>query len=302
MSLSKFITERLKITYNSKSANILKPKTRGELISLIEQELEHQGPDADLNFIDTSLITDMSCLFSGFNIENIKIDQWDVSNVDNMYRMFNLCTSYNGDLSNWDVSNVENMYGMFNGCMSFTGEGIGNWNVLNVTNMSTMFMGCKVLNPDLSGWDVSNVNDMRGMFDMAKSFEGKGLDKWRTTQLTDTKQMFYGCDNFNCDLSGWDVSNVTTMLSMFESCYKFDSNLGNWDVSNVTDMKWMFRNCYNFKGTGLEMWNTSNVITMDSMFDGCKKLNVDLSSWNVSKVGPYNTFKLKSGTPPKFNN
>ena len=39
------------------------PKTKQELISAIKQEIKKQGPDADLNFIDTSLITNMSKLF-----------------------------------------------------------------------------------------------------------------------------------------------------------------------------------------------------------------------------------------------
>ena len=34
-----------------------------EVSAIIEQELKRQGPDADLNFIDTSKITDMSYLF-----------------------------------------------------------------------------------------------------------------------------------------------------------------------------------------------------------------------------------------------
>ena len=51
-----------------------KPTTKDELSSLIGEELNRQGPDADLNHIDTSLITDMSELFEGCNIRNIKID------------------------------------------------------------------------------------------------------------------------------------------------------------------------------------------------------------------------------------
>lgn len=130
MSLSQYITERLKITSNSKSATVT-PKSRDELRSLIEKELEHQGPDADLNFIDTSEITDMSYLFEDCNIRNIKIDEWDVSNVTDMRGMFVWRKDFNCDLSRWDVSNV--------------------------TNMTDMFNTCKEFNCDLSGWDVSNV-------------------------------------------------------------------------------------------------------------------------------------------------
>ena len=87
MSLHNYITERLKITSNSRSATP-RPTSKNELELLIQEELELQGPDADLNFIDTSEITDMSYLFWGLNIGNIKIDQWETSNVKYLSNMF----------------------------------------------------------------------------------------------------------------------------------------------------------------------------------------------------------------------
>jgi hypothetical protein len=117
----------LHITSNSKSLSI-QPTSKDELRSIIEQEIKRQGPDADLNFIDTSKITDMSYLFRRsyhkvyvgdsvvFYIRDIKIDQWDVSNVTNMYRMFSGQMHFNCDLSNWDVRNVENLDFAFHGC------------------------------------------------------------------------------------------------------------------------------------------------------------------------------------------
>ena len=62
------------ITSQTKSANILTPKSKDELRSIIVEETKRQGPDANLNFIDTSLITHMSFLFIGPNIRNTKID------------------------------------------------------------------------------------------------------------------------------------------------------------------------------------------------------------------------------------
>lgn len=103
------------ITSKTKSLR-LQPKTKNELKQLIEHELEKQGPDADLNFIDTSLITDMSELFLWTDLRNIKIDEWDVSNVNNMQTMFYMCPNFDGDISKWDVSNVTNYYCMFYGC------------------------------------------------------------------------------------------------------------------------------------------------------------------------------------------
>ena len=122
----------LHIKHHTRSANtlirdaqrartMLRPSTKDELRSIIIDEIEHQGPNADLNFIDTSLITDMSFLFCDVNmpvIRNIKINKWDTSNVTDMEYMFVFCARFNCDLGDWDVSSVENMEHMFDFCCS----------------------------------------------------------------------------------------------------------------------------------------------------------------------------------------
>lgn len=128
----------LHITLDTRSIR-LRPTTPVELRSIIETELKRQGPDADLNHIDTSKIEDMSYLFIDLYIKNIKIDQWD-------------------------VSNVTNMEGMFSNCNCFIGTDIGNWDVSNVTSMEYMFYACSNFNSDLSKWDISNVSDKLYIF------------------------------------------------------------------------------------------------------------------------------------------
>ena len=106
MLLKQYITERLHINANTKHIKV-KPKSIDELKVIVKEEIERQGSDAYLNFIDTSWITDMSGLFEDLNIKNIKIDKWDVSHVQDMSRMFAGCKNFNSNLSNWDVSNVK---------------------------------------------------------------------------------------------------------------------------------------------------------------------------------------------------
>ncbi len=213
MSLSNFITERLKITSNSRSLRI-KPTTYKELRSLIEQELKGQGPDADLNFIDTSEITDMSSLFKWLGIRNIKIDEWN-------------------------ISNVTNMWGMFSGCENFKGEGLEKWNVSNVTEMRYMFDGCKDFVGDLSDWDTSNVKNMRHMFDECTKFNSD-LSAWNVSNVENMRYMFHNCKRFNADLSWWNVSSVTDMEGMFLGCWKFKQDLSGWNVSRVRTYKNFF--------------------------------------------------------------
>lgn len=137
----------IKITSKTRSL-VIKPILWGELRAIIEQELRTQGPDADLNFIDVSLVTDMSGLFenTGYEIRNIKIDEWDTSNVTNMSHMFYNCTDLNCD-------------------------GIGDWDVSNVIDMTEIFYGCKQFNCDLSNWNLSSLKYSDGMFLYAHKLE-----------------------------------------------------------------------------------------------------------------------------------
>ena len=201
------VTERLKITSNTKSLRV-QPTSAGELRSIIEQELEQQGPDADLNFIDTSEITDMTGLFKWLDIRNIKIDEWN-------------------------TSKVTTMQGMFAGCENFKGEGLENWDVSNVTKMVYMFDGCIKFVGNLDGWNTSKVDDMYGMFSGCRKFKGKGLENWDTSKVDDMRYMFHNCKKFNAPISSWDVSSVTNMDGMFLGCWQFKQDLSGWNVARV---------------------------------------------------------------------
>ena len=155
MSLSHHVVERLKITSNTKPLR-LQPSTWDELRAIIEQELKEQGPDADLNFIDTSEITNMAGLFYKLNIRNIKIDEWDVSNVTNMSNMFFGCKEFNCDLSNWDIQKVEVIAYLFYKCHLFNCD-LSEWNPMSVKSANYAFAECTSFKSDLSGWKMPKL-------------------------------------------------------------------------------------------------------------------------------------------------
>lgn len=196
------------ISYLSESVNSsqnLQPKNKRELENLIRQEINKNSPKCDLNHIDVSKIDDMSYLFSstsGFSRFNGDISGWDVSNVKDMEYMFE-DSNFNGDISKWDVSNVKNMHGMF---------------------YKSKFNG------DISSWDVSKVKSMDGMF------------------------MF---SLFNQDISKWNVSNVLNFKDMFYGAEKFNQNLSNWKINPESKSRGIFRNCPikdNFKPKGVNQY------------------------------------------------
>ena len=102
----------------------VQPKNKIQLKQLVDYAFKHNI--YDLNFIDTSEITDMSLLFSN--------------------------CMHNFDVSNWDVSNVTNMGCTFYKCNMFTGKGLENWDVSNLKRWQNMFNECTKLTCDLSSW------------------------------------------------------------------------------------------------------------------------------------------------------
>ena len=164
----------------------VQPKTKEELNQIIEDTIKEKGNKCDLNFIDTSLITDMSFLFYRSNF-NGDISSWDVSNVKNMSYMF--CGSnFNGDISSWNVSNVEDMVGMFEG--SEFNDDISSWNVSNVRSMQAMFYGSE-FNGDISKWKFVGLPIMSDMFNSSKF--NRDISKWRVLGVWYHKDMFKNC-------------------------------------------------------------------------------------------------------------
>ncbi len=245
--LDKSRSRRLRRLHESEYT--VRPETRNKLIDIIEETIEEQGNNCDLNFIDTSLITDMSRLFSNFAEFNGDISGWDVSNVKKMNRMF-YGSKFTGDISKWDISSVEDMHEMF---------------------MNSKFNG------DISKWNTSKVKYMSFIFKRSK-FNGD-ISKWNTSKVVDMEAMFCG-SKFTGDISRWNVSNVEDMSCMFERS-DFNGDISKWDVSSVEDMHEMFMNS-KFNGD-ISKWNVSNVKDIYFMFSG-SDFNGDISKWNVSKV------------------
>lgn len=131
-----------------------KPKNKKELAHLVNQ-LD------DLSLIDTSLINDMSYLFSKSKRKDFTgIETWNTSKVKYMMFMFQ-DSKFNHDISAWDTSKVKDMTGMF--INTPFNKDISSWNVSKTKEMQFLFAGSK-FNKDIKSWNIRNVKDAYFMF------------------------------------------------------------------------------------------------------------------------------------------
>ena len=254
--------EPMPLKYMDKSRIIYHPKTKEELLDLIDDKSVYLGD------IDTSAITDMSELFKGSNRTDFSgIEYWDVSSVVDMSDMFYKMTNFNQSLVLWDVSNVKDMRSMFNGATSFN-QPLDSWDVSSVIDMDSMFENARKFNQPLESWNVSNVIYMNSMFDNARKF--------------------------NQPLNSWNVRSVTDMNRMFRSALSFNQPLDSWNVSNVKNMSYMFRSATSFNQP-LDSWNVSSVKNMPHMFDGATSFNHSLESWCLKRCADITCMFYQSG-------
>ena len=245
--------------------------------------------------------TDSSYLFRSVGVsENCtstetitNIDLLNVSNVTNMFRMFEK-TGWTAmtklDLgNNFDTSNVITMAAMFSGTgtVSMKSLNLGpNFNTSRVTDMNYM-LSCtgylSMTSLDLgNNFDTSNVTNMNHMFNGCGYGAMTSLNlesKFNTAKVTDMSNMFRECGHTamkSLNLgSKFNTSNVTNMSNMFNNCGNnalTSLNLGsNFDTRKVTTMQSMFENCGRMNLESIELgdkFDTSNVTNMSGMF-GC---------------------------------
>ena len=132
-----------------------------------------------LNNLDTSKVTNMSCMFYRCSsLQSLDVSGFDTSNVTNMNSLFSGCSSLQSlDVSGFDTSKVTNMNYMFYWCQSLQSLDLSGFDTSNVTNMSFMFWFCSSLQVlDVSYFDTSKVTDMSGMFE---GIDKSKIKKWR---------------------------------------------------------------------------------------------------------------------------
>ncbi len=268
------------------------------LVTDMSYMFSHTGNTSlDLSHFDTSNVTDMSYMFysdygiaDGENkILNLNLDGFDTSKVVNMQGMFRAVDSLTDlDLSSFKTANVTDMSSMFWGMTSLQNLDITNFDTKNVTDMGLMFAGISNLtNLDLSHFNTSKVTNMHAMFSDMSNLKSLNISSFDTRNVKDMRWMFSDMDNLTeLDLSHFDTGNVTNMSGMFYGMTNLTAlDISNFNTSNVTDMSYMFTVLNNVTNLDISSFNTTNVKNMSYMFSGMSSLtSLNISNFDTQNV------------------
>ena len=155
---------------------------------------------------------------------------------------------------------------------------------------------------DISGWNVSHVRCMRGMFEQSKfttQFQPLGLSRWDVSGVTDMSRMF-NRSAFDGDLSQWKFPALRSASNMFAYA-SFNGDIADWDVSQLQNMQGMFRYSV-FKGD-LSRWCVANATDLWDMFQGAAFVgNIQRWCWplNAKVDNMFGPYIVASGLPPNL--
>lgn len=144
-------------------------------------------------------------------------------------------------------------------------------NEINILNSTFSFDEMKGITEiiGLENWDISNITEIQYLFSGNRNLVTiKGLENWDTSNIKDMSGVFFLCCSIkNLDLSGWNMQSVQHTRNMFAACSNLKSigNISNWKIKNISDPHYLNR--------------------FRHMFDGCKKLKLDISNWNLPNKG-----------------
>ena len=234
---------------------------------------------------DMSHVEDISWMFKGATgLVNIDLSNWDTGNIMKFNSLFSSSDSNTGSMNikttgieNWDVSNGDNLSYMFYGCGQLESIDLSNWDVSKNTTFNHFFTDCyKLKSVNFDGWDTSSCEVFAAMFNNCDTLEYVDVSSFDTQNAYAFHQMFEYCYNLKeiKGLENWDTRNIEGFYEMFSCCYKLEVlDLSSFVTTSLTDTYRNFNACSSLKtiyvGDG---WDMSKVTSYSAMFSGCNNL------------------------------
>ena len=187
-----------------------------------------------INFGDnftTSQVIMMNNMFKDCSsLTNLDLSKFDTSKAVNISYMFSDSGVERLDLSSFDTSNVTNMKGMFRNTESLKDINFGDKFITSkVTDMSYMFCNSKVDNLELSGFDTSQVINMKAMFTGLDNINVLDLSSFKLDNVTENNMKYMFANNVEVEADGTIIENSSSATAKELLVVSKESKLINYD-------------------------------------------------------------------------
>ena len=247
-------------------------------------------------YIKTSgALTSCSAMFSGsWNLQRVKRDSWDTSNVTTFASMFDYCfvlEDIDLDFSGMVTSKCTSIATMFRYCFCLFGEiDVSDWDTTNVTTIAGIFYYLmnvtKIIG--IEDWYLPNCNTVYAsssyLFGHMYSLEGDlDLSHWELGKTatfaangTSFSSLFtYARKIKKIDISTWDLSMATSVASLFAYCESLEEIKMPDDIGSggkLTTISSMFNYCRSLKKADISMIDLTACTSITSLCNYCESL------------------------------
>lgn len=232
---------------------------------------------------NTGSVTSLTNTFNGCKalVHLTGLENWNTVSVTSISSgdqssIFSNCTALEDAtaIATWRLPKVTDFRAMFYSCSSLIT--VGYIDTPTAISFFNMFRNCSSLEatPDLSVWNMKNVENVDGMFAKTKSLKiMTSLSKWNLPKLKNCDNWFWDSGMETIDLKGLKLPSAETMVGAFGgSSYLTSITFGDLDAPKLTNMNQTFAENSKLATFDFGTANLPLLSNMGKMFQNCTSL------------------------------
>lgn len=238
--------------------------------------------------------------FTGIIIIHIMLQVYIILKQDKVFKvtpktkeeLIYLIKEENTPLFLINTSKITDMSWLFHGGIFVNYAGIELWDVSNVENMEGMFYGAGRINADLSSWDISKVKNMQYMFAYTAHISKEKVNNWKVSDDVKYYGIFRGTKLENNPPDWFKLKNEFETKYYPESKGALirmlkDENIlaGEIDVSKVDDAAGALDN--------IKRYNKSYLNEYEVLLDMRKTIGLSISQLKLLGYSVYSGYSYQ---------
>ena len=156
------------------------------------------------------------------SLERINITSW--GNINSIADLFFNCTRLQSlNETEWNMSNITSVSNSFRSCAAISKLNCSTWNTAGIFNWSNAFLACNGLVSFKAPSGNINSTSLINLFNSCYALEELDLSGWNVSAVQNMSGIFSSCFSLRyLNLTGWNTSAVTNATNMFTSCFALD--------------------------------------------------------------------------------